>query len=90
MSYAVYSVHRNVSVGRYRCETAEYAQCDAAAGRIMRDFFYAGVTDDCREDTGVTSRYTAKFGGGAQILGNRFALVFCALIVWLTVFYTRQ
>ncbi|GFR86633.1 hypothetical protein ElyMa_004204100 [Elysia marginata] len=67
----------NVSVGRYRCETAVYNLCNSAAGRIMRDFFYAGVTDTCREDTGVTSRYTAKFGGTSQIVGSGLLVVFC-------------
>ncbi|KAK3774127.1 hypothetical protein RRG08_065787 [Elysia crispata] len=79
----------NVSVGRYRCETAVYAQCDPAAGRIMRDFFYAGVTNDCREDTGVTSRYTAKFGGTAQIVGSGLLLVGCFILCLMSSYQTN-
>ncbi|RUS82251.1 hypothetical protein EGW08_009989 [Elysia chlorotica] len=74
----------NVSVGRYRCETAVYAQCDPAAGRIMRDFFYAGVTDACRRETGVTSRYTAKFGGSAQIAASGVLLLCCFIFASLS------
>ena len=79
----------SVSVGRYRCETAQYAQCDPSAGRIMRDFFYAGITNECREDTGVTSQYTTKFGGTAVIAGSGFLVACCAFLASLTLIQTN-
>ncbi|XP_046352750.1 uncharacterized protein [Haliotis cracherodii] len=59
----------NVSVARYQCETQVYSFCNSQAGEIMRSFFFAGLPNRCRRNTGVTSRYSAMFGrlNGAEI-----------------------
>ncbi|CAL1538213.1 unnamed protein product [Lymnaea stagnalis] len=73
----------NVSVGRYRCETAVYSFCNIQAGQIMQDFFYAGVTHDCRQATGVTSRYTQLFNGSPFHPANFLVLAVTFLLVML-------
>ena len=47
----------NVSVRRFSCETSIYSACASEAGEIMRNFFFGGVPQMCRDLTGVTSAY---------------------------------
>ncbi|KAH9509954.1 hypothetical protein Btru_044710 [Bulinus truncatus] len=70
----------NVSVARYRCETAVYTFCNIRVGQIMQDFFYAGVTSDCRQQTGVFSRYTQLFNSSTYIRGSLWIIVLTALV----------
>ncbi|KAL8607287.1 hypothetical protein ACOMHN_047618 [Nucella lapillus] len=78
----------NISVARYQCETAVYKSCDAEAGRVMLDFFYAGVPQECRNTTGVTSLFVQLWGGAAGITGSRVLYVFSAglVLLWTAVF----
>ncbi|XP_059169181.1 uncharacterized protein LOC131950963 [Physella acuta] len=71
----------NVSVARYRCETAVYSFCNRQVGQIMQDFFYAGVTNDCRHQTGVRSRYTALFNGGPVATASLVMTVLMILMI---------
>ncbi|KAK7097786.1 uncharacterized protein [Littorina saxatilis] len=57
----------NVSVSRYQCETAVYRFCDQHAGRVMQDFFFAGVPAECRRITRVRSRYADLWGGADSV-----------------------
>ncbi|XP_005101227.2 uncharacterized protein LOC101861514 [Aplysia californica] len=79
----------NVSVARYQCETAVYRFCNARAGEIMQDFFFAGVTQECRDATGVRSRYVDIFTGGAVTLtypGTVPLMLAALLVLFLTRF----
>ncbi|XP_076468422.1 uncharacterized protein LOC143299169 [Babylonia areolata] len=69
----------NVSVSRYQCETAVYRFCDERSGQVMQDFFFAGVPQQCRDTTGVTSPFVDLWGGAAGVTGSRPLYVIAAL-----------
>ncbi|KAK6975489.1 hypothetical protein BgiMline_021851 [Biomphalaria glabrata] len=77
----------NVSVNRYRCETAVYAFCNSRVGQIMQDFFFAGVTSDCRAQTGAFSRYTQLFNGSTK---NQTSFWIFALATMLFIFQWKR
>ncbi|KAK7452270.1 hypothetical protein BaRGS_00039751, partial [Batillaria attramentaria] len=72
----------NVSISRYQCETAVYRFCDRESGRIMEDFFFAGVPQECRDITGVRSRYIDMWGGASSVRGSIFLYFTTAVAVF--------
>ncbi|BFZ24294.1 hypothetical protein BsWGS_27333 [Bradybaena similaris] len=71
----------NVSVTRYLCETDVYASCDARIGKIMQDFFFAGLPATCRTAAGVSSRYVSTINGSDERYGCRHLLIILAGLI---------